>query len=163
MSRTATFLVDTPTVSLALRHTICDVSGERLQPGGVRAVARDAEYLVICGPTRLYIFWQTSIRMEQLADLYTFVLSSWIPTEHRIRQHGRRQCSTQRNLKPETYCLPHGHPSSASSSPGSSGCGSSLLTKLLLPKRCLLSLLVIIIVSAVIVPCTSSFLAEVAK
>ena len=47
--------------------------------------------------------------------------------------------------------------------PGSSGCGSSLLTKLLLPKRCLLSLLVIIIVSAVIVPCTSSFLAEVAK
>ena len=27
----------TPTVSLAVRHTICDVSGERLQPGGVRA------------------------------------------------------------------------------------------------------------------------------
>ena len=27
----------TPTVSLAVRHTICDVSGERLQPGCVRA------------------------------------------------------------------------------------------------------------------------------
>ena len=81
MSRTETFLVDTPTVSLAVRLTISHVSGERLQPGGGRAVARDAEYLVIFGPTRLYTFWQMSIRMEQLANLYTFVLSSWIPTE----------------------------------------------------------------------------------
>ena len=74
MSRTATFLVDTPTVSLSGRHTISDVSGERLQPGGVSAVARDAEDLVTFGPTRLYTFWQMSLRMEQLADLYTFVL-----------------------------------------------------------------------------------------